>query len=47
MSIDLYPPFIKEDDLSPDKAFGAEIDEDCEVRPKSFIETDILLFWLS
>ncbi|CAJ1934284.1 unnamed protein product [Cylindrotheca closterium] len=31
MSIDLYPPFIKQDDLSPDEGFGADIDEDCEL----------------
>lgn len=31
MSIDLYPPFIKKDDLSPDEGFGPDIDEDCEL----------------
>lgn len=31
MSLDLYPPFIKQDDLSPDEGFGGDIDEDCEL----------------
>jgi len=31
MSIDLYPPIIKAEDLSPDEGFGEEIDDDCEI----------------
>jgi len=31
MSIELYPPFVKQEDLSPDEGFGADIDEDCEL----------------
>lgn len=30
MTIDLYPDIIKREDLSPDKGFGSEIDEDCK-----------------
>jgi hypothetical protein len=32
MTIDLYPPIVKAQDLSPDEGFGAGIDEDCQVR---------------
>ncbi|KAG7374328.1 annexin [Nitzschia inconspicua] len=30
MTIDLYPEIIRRQDLSPDKGFGTEIDEDCK-----------------
>ena len=31
MTIELYPEYVKKDDLSPDVGFGTEIDEDCEL----------------
>lgn len=35
MSLDLYPPFIKKNDLTPDEGFGADIDDDCEMIQKA------------
>jgi hypothetical protein len=35
MTIDLYPEIIRQQDLSPDQGFGADIDEDCQVRGRN------------